>query len=230
MTSVFGSLRLIRGSVFKPCRPLDPHEGGQYATEDRQVRDSDRKLSKAPTVLLDSVQSQANRMELPLLKALDAQKIQMPLLAIDFGADTSDLVLMEVGRLTAFEAPHRMCDAIFRDSVLGDVPFRQSALGNELNSAKSTNATPVLKICPLALVFGFRDSAGPRGGLGAKAQRALVPEIVGYECEPGKRPASRIDPLQIQNNVDHARGREKERVSRKAGKLTLDRTGHNQLI
>lgn len=177
------------------------YEGGQYATEDRQVRDSDGKLRKVPTVLLDSVQSQANRLELALLKALDAGKIRMPLLAVDFRADTDDPVLREVGRLTALETPHRMCDAIFRDSVMGGIPFRQSALGNELNSAKSTNATPVFKMCPSALVFGFWDSTGPRGGLGAKVQRALVSEIVGYECESGKRPASRLDPLQIQNNV-----------------------------
>ena len=107
-----------------------------------------------------------------------------------------------MGRLTALETPHRMCDAIFRDSIMDGVPFRQSRLGNELNSAKSTNATPVLKICPSALVFGFWDSTGPRGGGGCKVQRALVSEIVGYECESGKRPASRIDPLQIQNNID----------------------------
>jgi CRISPR-associated protein Csb1 len=178
------------------------YEGGQYAIEDRQVRGSDGKLLKVPTVLLDSVQSQANRMELTLLKAVDAKRIRMPLLVVDFGADTDDPVLREVGRLTALETPHRMCDAIFRDSVMDGVPFRQSALGNELNSAKSANATAVFKMCPSALVFGFWDSTGPRGGLGAKVQRALVSEIVGYECESGKRPASRIDPLQIQNNVD----------------------------
>ena len=177
------------------------YEGGQYATEDRQVRDSNGKLRKVPTVLVDSVQSQANRMELALLRAFDAGRIRIPLLAVDFGMDTDDPVLREVGRLTALETPHRMCDAIFRDSVMDGVPFRQSALGNELNSAKSTNATPVFKMCPSALVFGFWDSTGPRGGLGAKVQRALVSEIVGYEFESGKRPASRIDPLQIQKNV-----------------------------
>ena len=36
----------------------------------------------------------------------------------------------------------------------------------------------------------------------AKVQRALVSEIVGYNVEAGKRTSSRIDPLQIENNVD----------------------------
>jgi CRISPR-associated protein Csb1 len=51
-------------------------------------------------------------------------------------------------------------------------------------------------------LFGFWDSTGPRGGLGAKVQRSLVSEIVGYEAEKGKRSSSRIDPLQIENNVE----------------------------
>lgn len=178
------------------------YEGGQYATEERQVRAKDGTVATVATVLLDSVQSQANRMELALLRAYDAKRIKMPLLAVDFAKDTEDPVLQEVGRITALEAPHRMCDAIFRDSVSGHVPFRQSDLGRELNTAKASNAIAIFKMCPSALLFGFWDSTGPRGGLGAKVQRALVSEIVGYESIAGKRPASRLDPLQIQNNVD----------------------------
>jgi CRISPR-associated protein Csb1 len=52
------------------------------------------------------------------------------------------------------------------------------------------------------LIFGFWDSTGPRGGLGAKVQRALVSEIVGYQTVKGKPPASRIDPLQIEKIED----------------------------
>jgi CRISPR-associated protein Csb1 len=72
----------------------------------------------------------------------------------------------------------------------------------KLNGAKAANATPVFELCPTALLFGFWDSTGPRGGLGAKVQRALVSEIVGYEVEKGKRSSSRIDPLQIENNLE----------------------------
>jgi CRISPR-associated protein Csb1 len=127
----------------------------------------------------------------------------MPMLAVDFAGDGSDPVLAEIGRLTALEAPHRMCDAIFRDAVYQGQPFRSAGPGAGLNSAKSTNATPVFGLCPTALIFGFWDSTGPRGGLGAKVQRALVSEIVGYRSTTeGKRTSSRIDPLQIENNVD----------------------------
>ena len=179
------------------------YEGGEYATEQRQVRDATGGVQTVDTVLLDSVQSQANRMEMALLRAYDARRLKMPLLAVNFAGNGSDPILSEIGRLTALEAPHRMCDAIFRDALYQGQPFRQSGPGERLNAAKPTNATVVFELCPTALIFGFWDSTGPRGGLGAKVQRALVSEIVGYQStSDGKRPASRIDPLAIENNVD----------------------------
>ena len=179
------------------------YEGGEYASEQRQVRDETGTVQTVETVLLDSVQSQANRAELALLRAYDSGRLKMPMLLVDFAGDGSDSVLTEIGRITALEAPHRMCDAIFRDALHKGQPFRTSGPGEKLNSARSANATAVFEICPTALIFGYWDSTGPRGGLGAKVQRALVSEIVGYQStKDGKRPASRIDPLQIENNVE----------------------------
>jgi CRISPR-associated protein Csb1 len=180
------------------------YEGGEYATEQRQVLNpKDETLQTVETVLLDSVQSQANRMETALLRAYDGGRLKMPLLAVDFKGDGSDPILSEIGRLTALEAPHRMCDAIFRDALYEGQPFRTVGLGERLNSAKPSNATVVFELCPTALIFGFWDSTGPRGGLGAKVQRALVSEIVGYQTtKENKRTSSRIDPLAIENNLD----------------------------
>jgi CRISPR-associated protein Csb1 len=183
--------------VFPPT-----YEGGEYADEPRQVRDKEGKVQTVETVLLDSVQSQANRMELALLHAYDSGRLRIPMLQVDFAGDGRDSILAEIGRITALEAPHRLFDAIFRDSVDAGTPFRQTRVGAKLNGAKATNATPVFELCPTALLFGFWDSTGPRGGLGAKLQRALVSEIVGYETAVGKRPSSRIDPLQVEKNVE----------------------------
>jgi CRISPR-associated protein Csb1 len=178
------------------------YEGGEYADEPRQVQ-VDGVVHTVETVLLDSVQSQANRMELALLRAYDSGRIKMPMLQVDFAGDGSNPILTEIRRITALEAPHRMCDAIFRDAVWKDGHgFRETGLGEKLNTAKAANATTVFELCPTALLFGFWDSTGPRGGLGAKVQRAIVSEIVGYEKADGKRTSSRIDPLQIENNVD----------------------------
>jgi CRISPR-associated protein Csb1 len=196
--------------VFPPT-----YEGGEYATEQRRVRQPDDvTVQIVETVLLDSVQSQANRMEMALLRAYDGGRLNMPMLAVNFAGDGSDPILSEIGRLTALEAPHRMCDAIFRDALYQGQPFRASGPGERLNAAKATNATVIFELCPTALIFGFWDSTGPRGGLGAKVQRALVSEIVGYQTtKEGKRPASRIDPLAIENNVD---------IFRKGGGWTFD--------
>ena len=174
------------------------YQGGEYADEPRQVRNQDGSVQTVETVLLDSVQSQANRMELALLRAYDSGKLKMPMLWVDFAGDRTDPILAEIGRITALEAPHRMCDAIFRDSCYKGQSFRDCEPGWTLNAAKTANATPVFELCPTALVFGFWDSTGPRGGLGAKVQRALVSEIVGYQTIKGKRPSIRIDPLQIE--------------------------------
>jgi CRISPR-associated protein Csb1 len=189
------------------------YEGGQYATEPRKVK-GEGETRTVETVLLDSVQSQANRMELALLRAIEEGRLRMPLVEVDFASGEQDPILLEVGRVTALEAPHRIFDAIFRDSTFQGVPFRESTIGQELTAARSANASALLRYCPTALVFGYWDSTGPRGGLGAKLQRALVSEIVGYDVEKGKRPTSRIDPLQIENNVDIYR--------RQRGGWTLD--------
>jgi CRISPR-associated protein Csb1 len=183
--------------VFPPT-----YESGIYATESRQVRDENGQIRAVDTVLLDSVQSQANRLELALLRACQMGRVRMPLLQVDFTGDGSDAILTEIGSISTLEAPHRIYDAIFRDSMRNGKPFRESDLGLRLNSIKVTNATALFEMCPTALLFGCWDSTGRRGGLGAKLQRALVSEIVGYDVVPGKRSSSRIDPLEIETNLD----------------------------
>ena len=169
--------------VFPPT-----YAGAVYAREDRQINGV-----KVPCVLLDSVQAQANRLEEALQRALDAGTLKdVPVLNVDF---TGLGLLDEVGRVTSLEAPHRIADAILRDSLHDGQPFRKSDLGKSLDQASLQNATPLYKLCPTALIFGLWDSTGPKGGLGAKFQRALVSEIIGVNAEIGVKTSSRIDPL-----------------------------------
>ncbi len=171
--------------VFPPT-----YAGAVYAKEERQI---DGK--KVPCVLLDSVQAQANRLEEALQRALDAGTLKdVPVLNVDF---TGLGLLVEIGRVSSLEAPHRIADAILRDSTHEGQPFRKSTLGKSLDQASLQNATPLYKLCPTALVFGLWDSTGPKGGLGAKFQRALVSEIVGVNAQIGVKTSSRIDPLAI---------------------------------
>ena len=171
--------------VFPPT-----YDGGKYATEER-IDPATGETRQC--VLLDSVQSQANRMELALLEAHHADKAKLPLLVTRFDQDD----LPKKFSVNSLEAPHRIADALFRDSLLGGVIFRKSATGRILDKADISNAAGLFGLCPTALVFGLWDSTGPRGGLGAKFQRALVSEIVGYDAVPGRKTSSRLDPARI---------------------------------
>lgn len=163
----------------------------KYATETRVI-DGERKVS----VLLDSVASQANRMELALLGARRRDDISLPVIEVDFGERFPDL-----GRISSLEAPHRVYDAILRDSTHDGEAFRASQIGRAVTDASARDARAMFNHCPTALVFGAWDSTGPRGGLGHKFQRAISSEVVAIGCESGTKVGSRIDPLQISASV-----------------------------
>lgn len=165
------------------------------------------------TVLLDSVQSQANRLEEVLLDAA-TDGLPLPFATVDF----TGLDLHPLERITSLDAPHRVYDAILRDSSLADKPFMESEPGRRLASAKPGDATALLELSPNALLFGAWHSQGQGGGMGAKFPRVLVSEIVGVDTpvdesgvnratgqiDPrpaGRRPGSRIDPLGIRAAV-----------------------------
>jgi CRISPR-associated protein Csb1 len=202
-------LEAVSPKVFPPT-----YEGGKYATETRRIDGQD-----VPCVLLDSVQSQANRMELALQGAWEAGSIALPVVSVDFSA----LKHPGVPRVTSLQAPHRIVDAILRDSLLKDQPikFRASEIGKELDQLSIANATPLLKYAPHCLVFGMWDSTGPRGGLGVKFARAMVSEIIGVNASAGVSTGSRLDPLNIQKLVDKEDESGVAIYSTKAGGWTL---------
>lgn len=176
-------LEAVSPKVFPPT-----YEGGKYATETRRIGGAE-----IPCVLLDSVPSQANRMELALQDAWEGGEIELPVVSADFAAINNP----GIPKITSFQAPHRIADAILRDSFLGKSKFRQSDIGKNLDLLSGGYATPLLKHAPHCLVFGMWDSTGPRGGLGVKFARAVVSEIIGVNAVPGKKTSSRIDPLNI---------------------------------
>lgn len=176
--------------VFPPT-----YVGAVYAVEDRRVRDANGTETVVPCVLLDAVQSAANRMEEALQEAVDNGEIPLPVLEVRF---PDDQLLQPVGRITSLQAPHRSADAILRDSLLDGTAFPASELGQRLARTTLQNATALFEHCPTALIFGLWDSTGPRGGLGSKFARAIVSEVVGINASFGTKTSSRIDPLGIQ--------------------------------
>ncbi len=206
--------------VFPPT-----YEGGKYATEERVDPETGE---VRPCVLLDSVQSQANRMELALLETYRAGDVELPLLEVRFDQDD----LLKKFTVTSLEAPHRIADALFRDSLLNGTSFRKSSKGSALDRADIRHATELFGLCPTALLFGVWDSTGPRGGLGVKFQRALVSEIIGYDAKQGVKTSSRIDPAQIQRGAGtlyHRRTESEDQpawtLDEKAGAKKLGRSG-----
>ncbi|MGH9415614.1 MAG: type I-G CRISPR-associated RAMP protein Csb1/Cas7g [Terriglobales bacterium] len=186
-----------------------------YAMETRHVQGEKEPLH---CVLLDSVQSQANRMESALQDAVDGGTLAMPLVVVDFsGVDpTGDVaadeaagkLLERVGRITSLQAPHRLADALLRDSEVGPdgarVAFRKSPLSQGFNDATPANATAIFALSPTALIFGMWDSTGPKGGLGAKFERAMVSEIVGIGVERDERQRNRgvrRDPIEARSEA-----------------------------
>src|SRR5205085_9860272 len=119
------TLRLepVSPKVFPPT-----YEGGKYATEERIIGGQ-----KLPCVLLDSVPSQANRMELALQDAWSGGEIDLPVVSVNFQKVENP----GVPKVTSLQAPHRIVDAILRDSTVGDSQnppkFRDSDIGKELD-------------------------------------------------------------------------------------------------
>ncbi len=197
-------------AAFRCCRRLQPgggagdkvfpptYAGAVYAVEHRRVAGREQPVT---CVLLDSVQSQANRMEQALQEALDGNEIALPIIEVDFsGANLLD----PVGRVTSLQVPHRLADAILRDSEHNGKRFRDSDAAKALNQASLLNATPLFQLCPTALLFGMWDSTGPKGGLGVKFERAIVSEVVGFGASLSdlhKSRGVRRDPLEASKAV-----------------------------
>lgn len=197
--------------------------GAVYAVEQRRIFDeSGKKLRPDPVtcVVLDTVQSQANRMEQALQDALDGGRIKIPVIKVDFSEwsptgskPEKERLIDDVGTITSLQVPHRLADAILRDSQTADgKKFRDSDKGKALNTVSQQNATVLYQLCPTALIFGMWDSTGPKGGLGAKFERAMVSEVIGIGAtihESHKARGVRRDPLEIRKAVSVVKAADK---------------------
>lgn len=199
--------------IFPPTYPSDVRNAPPSHVFER------RKIAGGEVwcVLVDSVQSQANRLEESLRNTIRNGNTQIPHVLVDFrGHDLEGIV-----EITSLEAPHRVYDAILRDSLLDGQPFMKSATGQQLAKAKPEDASALLEFSPTALLFGAWHSTGEGGGLGAKFARCLTSEIVAIDVPideipirsgelvprtSGRRTGSRIDPLGVLRGVPVYKG------------------------
>lgn len=165
-------------------------------------------------VLLDSVQSQANRLEEAIMLLVNKGQIGVPRVEVDFSSEG-------LGGISTLEAPHRIFDAIIRDSVIRDSrgngeDFSKSDMGRQINAATIRNALAIFEYSPTTLIFGGWNSTKLDGSIGARFQRCIVSEIVGINAavdtytdrtgrriivSAGRKPSSRLDPLQIEKDA-----------------------------
>lgn len=197
--------------IFPPTYPGEGRNAPPRHVFERRRRDE----GEVWCVLVDSVQSQANRLEEALLGALRDGAAAIPHVVVDFRGQG----LAGLTEITSLDAPHRVYDAILRDSTLDGQPFMDSAVGERL---KTGDPSALLEVSPTALLFGSWHSTGEGGGIGAKFARCLVSEIVAIDTPvdeianqrtgeietrtAGRRTGSRIDPLGVLRRVEVFKG------------------------
>lgn len=179
----------LRSSV--DLQPIDGPGGRVFPpTTDEQRHVVEELPNGERRVLIDSVASQANRQEAALVEAR-AQGV------VDFADIYVDLAGTKAGiaRLSATEMPHRLADAILRDSEIDRVPFGKSGLGQRILAATTADYSALLETSPTSLLYGcwFSRHKPP-----LRIQRVAVSEIWAENAVLGKTMGSRIDPLGIE--------------------------------
>src|SRR5690606_20809675 len=116
----------------------------RHVYEQRRVTGEDKWC-----VLVDSVQSQANRLEECLLEAI-ADGVPIPYVEVDF----TEAGLEGISKITSLDAPHRVYAAILRDSLHNGTPFMECDVGLRMAKAKPEDASALLDISPTARLFG----------------------------------------------------------------------------
>lgn len=147
--------------------------------------------SPVEVVILDSYQSQANRCEAALDREADG--LGLPRLVLRHSINGNEI------RVSSLLAPHRSRDAYFLDALVDGRPFDDTQVGMELDRATLDDLTPFLRYVPTDLVYGVWDShRGKRMAL--KFARSYTSEMLGWEPQPGKRAATKGDPLNLPGN------------------------------
>ena len=190
--------------VFPPT-----YAGGVYSVEDRRI---DGRVVRC--ALLDSVQSQANRMAESLLDAFLPSWRELDPQSDDVAKTvSSELPVLAVhienhSRVTSLTDPHRFRDASIRACEIEEtnkdrtrrVRFGDSTVAGEIDSARTHKATAIYKHCPTALIFGTWDSTAGEGLDSTRFLGAVVSEIIGVDITPSGCTWLRIDPLGIRAN------------------------------
>jgi CRISPR-associated protein Csb1 len=146
------------------------------------------------TVLLDSVESQANRQENLLYR-----HAPLPDLRVE---------LFDGRQVSQYEAPGRILDPIFREALWDGppfvgTPFHKTPLFQAIAEGGEVAEQVLFVYSPLTLVYGgwlsFHQEISPEKA--PKWPRLVAVEILGLEPEPAHRTSSRLDPLSLPGDL-----------------------------
>ncbi|MEV4888768.1 type I-U CRISPR-associated RAMP protein Csb1/Cas7u [Nonomuraea sp. NPDC055795] len=182
-----------QGNTFMPpTYPVDKNEKDltkKYLLGERLVDGSPQR-----TVTIDQEQSQANRVEEALRDARDSGRIELPMFEMRTPTSQGEI------RITSFDAPHRYADAYWRDSLIDDMPFDKSEIGQRLRSVSAADARPLFEREPASLIYGAWDSH--RKGRWPKFARLYTAIMYGLAPVFGARRGGRLDPVNLTGAVD----------------------------
>lgn len=171
-----------RGVFFPPTFAATGRGKSDYQIDWFSPRDEDRKAPElaakegviANRCTVDSVPSQANRLEARLLRYSGTSIPKVTITGSRVGQGSIDL--LEVG--------HRVGDAVVRYSKNGDKdgfePFEAA-----LQAYVKGDAAPLAKLAPTSLVFGHWDSrdSATKKSTKSKARRLIRSEIVAFNVQ-----------------------------------------------
>lgn len=172
--------------TYAPERQGEPP---RYVHEERKI-DGETK----PCVSLDSVASQANRLEVALSGAIESGELHVPNIWVDQG---------EFGLHSALDFSHRAFDAWIEDAESEDgTAFGGSDLWKEgLAVSHRHNLTALMTHCPTSILLGSwaSRSKNPQGT--TRLARVLTSEIIGVGYVEGQRAAGKIDVHNVSSGV-----------------------------
>ena len=184
-----GTYQPVGGPGGKVMPPTFPE--GPYLLEERWIDGEQR-----PTVVLDQVPSQTNRVEEALRRAREAGRIELPVFELAVPTELTTV------RLTSLDFPHRYADAYLRDSEVDGVRFDDSKIGQEIRAVTVDDVRPLYHREPYSLIYGAWDSH--RKGRWPKFARLYSSMMYGVDQLVGDRRGGRMDPLNLTGGVDPA--------------------------
>ncbi len=148
------------------------------------------------TVLLDSPQSQSNRLELALLAAIKADELAYPDIRItaELSGGTEHYSVLQLS--------HRNYDAALYACVdEAGTPYLDTDIGRSVSEAIMQKASRLYEHAPLTLLLGGWDSHRGSSPTAAKIPRAFTSEVVGIHACPAERGATKFDPMDVRKGA-----------------------------